>query len=346
MTGELVTALGEARRWNARITVLIAVADKRDLARRHGYPSTSEWLMALSGDPASTCRSKVAVAAALQEMPATREAFAAGEVSESRVKALAQAQALAPEQFARDETDLLAQVAAAPSQQLPQVLHGWKRRVDAEAAETEAERLHHMRALHLSKTWADMVHLSGDLDPASGIIVLEALRSLADPANLDPNDTRTPAQARADALVEISRRFLQTDQKGKRRPAHVLVTIPWNTLSAGNGLIDTGAGPISGNTARRLTCDATVSRVLLDPQSVPIEMGRATRVIPDPLRRLLELRDQGCTHPGCHRPAGWCAAHHITHWAAGGKTELANLRLLCEHHHTLTHQNDWHPRRE
>ena len=36
VTGELVTALGEARRWNARITGLVAVAEKRDLARKQG----------------------------------------------------------------------------------------------------------------------------------------------------------------------------------------------------------------------------------------------------------------------------------------------------------------------
>jgi hypothetical protein len=126
----------------------------------------------------------------------------------------------------------------------------------------------------------------------------------------------------------------------------VLVTIPWNTLQSGKGLVDTEAGPIGGNTVRRLACDATISRVLLDPQSVPVEMGRATRVIPQRLRRLLEQRDQGCTHPGCHIPARWCDAHHIQHWAEGGKTEISNLRLLCRVHHTDTHNHQPYPQRE
>ena len=116
MTGELVTALGEARRWNARITGLVAVAEKRGLARKQGYPTTTEWLMALSGEPAAACRSKVAVAEALEQMPETKKAFAAGDLSESRVKVLAQAQALAPEQFAQDETTLVAQVGGRPQQ--------------------------------------------------------------------------------------------------------------------------------------------------------------------------------------------------------------------------------------
>jgi hypothetical protein len=88
-----------------------------------------------------------------------------------------------------------------------------------------------------------------------------------------------------------------------------------------------------------------VSRVLLDSDSVPIEMGRATRLVPDSLRRLLELRDQGCTYPGCDRPARWCEAHHKQHWADGGTTDLANLQLLCTAHHTTTH-GSWYPRRQ
>jgi hypothetical protein len=191
-----------------------------------------------------------------------------------------------------------------------------------------------------------MLALHGLLDPEGGLVVSHALDVLTDPANLNPADTRTPAQARADALVEICQRFLQGDGNGSRRLSRVLVTIPWDTLSAGKGLVDTEAGPIGAETARRLACDATVSRVLLDPESVPIEMGRATRVTPDRLRRLLEQRDPNCTHPGCHIPARWCDAHHIIHWADGGKTEISNLRLLCRVHHTDTHSHPPYPQRE
>jgi len=314
----------------------IAEAERVGAARAQGFPSTTAWLAAISGEPVPTCRSQVAVASALEEMPATRKAFAAGDLPESRVKALAQAQALCPEQFARSEAALVARVAAASSQQVPKVLAEWKRQADPQAAAAEAERLHELRALHLSEDWSGMLALHGLLDPESGLIVRHALEALTDPANLDPADSRTPAQARADALVEVCRRYLQGGN-GSRRHPRVLVTIPWGTLQDGNGIVDTELGPIPAETARRLACDATISRVLLDPQSVPIEMGRATRVIPDQLRRLLEQRDPHCTHPGCHIPARWCEAHHIIHWADGGKTDLSNLRLLCSRHHTTAH---------
>ncbi len=285
------------------------------------------------------------MAEALEQMPETRKAFAAGEVSESRVKMLAQAQALAPDQFAQDEATLVAQVAAAPSRQVPTVLATWKRTTDPQAAETEAERLHHMRALHISKTWPGMVHLSGDLDPASALEVLPVIEMLAEPANLDPADLRTPAQARADALVEVCRRYSEGGQTGRRHPAQVLVTIPWNTLSEGKGIVDTEAGPIGGNTARRLTCDATVSRVLLDPHSVPIEMGRATRVIPRHQTTLLELRDR--LHPP-RLPMPGPLLRRPPHHPLGRRRHHRPPEppLLCSRHHTEAHQHDWHPKRE
>jgi len=324
---------------------VIAEAERTHAAEEEGFRSTMEWLAALSGEPAPVARRQLAVAKALERMPETKKAFGAGEVSEAKVRLLAQAQALAPEQFARDEANLLARVGAASSQQAPGLLASWKQEADPQAAEAEAERLHEMRALHISKDWSGLLHLSGDLDPASGLLVLEALNSLTDPTHLDPADTRTPPQARADALVEICRRYLDS-ANGSRRPTRVLVTIPWNTLQSGKGLVDTEAGPIGAQTARRITCDATISRVLLDSQSVPVETGRATRVIPPALRKALDLLDQHCTHPGCQIPARWCDAHHIQHWAQGGRTDLANLRLLCRTHHGHAHAGEWHPRRE
>jgi hypothetical protein len=343
---DLLRRIGRvASRVDAFRTEVIAEAERTGTARQEGYVSTTAWLAAVSGEPAPICRSQIAVAASLTEMPETKKAFASGEVSVSRVRLLAEAQALAPEQFTQDEAALVAQAATVPFKQFPHVLAAWKRHTDPEAAEAEVERLHAQRALHLSPTWSGMVHVSGNLAPEGGLQVLAAIQALAEPAALDPSDTRTPAQRQADALVEICRRHQMGDGKPSRRTPQVLVTIPWSTLQSGKGIVDTEAGPITGHTVRRLTCDCTVSRVLLDSDSVPIEMGRATRLVPDSLRRLLELRDRGCTYPGCDRPARWCEAHHKQHWADGGTTDLANLQLLCTAHHTTTH-GSWYPRRQ
>jgi hypothetical protein len=339
LTDELRRLQGEVSRLEARRAALIGEAKRRGLARRQGFGSTTAWLMALSGDPGAVCRSRVAVAASLQAMPETRAAFFAGEVSEPRVRLLAQVQSLAPDQFSRDEAALVAQAASASAARLPRMLAEWRRRTDPSGAEADAERLYRRRALHISPAWPGMVHLSGDLDPEGGAVVLAAIRSLAEPAALDPNDSRTPAQRRADALIEVCRRH-EPDAHGSggSRP-QLTVTIGWDSLRAGTGVVDTETGPLPVEAAKRLACDASVSRVLLDGNSVPVEVGHARRVVPSALRRALDLRDGGCTHPGCDTPARWCDAHHLRHWVDGGATNLGNLRLLCRRHHRDAHHH-------
>ncbi len=345
--GDLLRRLGQVgSRTDAHRAAAIAEAERTHAAEAEGFRSITEWLAALTGEPVGVARSQVAVAEALQVMPETRAAFAAGQVPESRVRLLAQAQALAPEQFAQDEAVLVAQAASVPSQRLPQVFSAWGRQADLPGAEVQAQRLHSLRALHLSKHWSGLLHLSGDLDPESGLVVLQAIGSLADPANLDANDPRTPAQARADALVEIFRRYHDGNPgKGSSRP-QLQITIPWATLQTGQGLVDTEVGPISAKDIRRLACDATISHIVLDQDGMPLAAGPARRSIPPVLRRALDLRDKGCTHPGCDAPVRWCEAHHIIPWAEGGKTELANLRLLCRNHHRTAHDHQPYPRRQ
>ncbi|MFH1329575.1 MAG: DUF222 domain-containing protein, partial [Actinomycetota bacterium] len=136
-----------------------------------------------------------------------------------------------------------------------------------------------------------------------------------------------------------------SDSNGGGRP-HLTVTVPWETLRKGSGVVDAEAGPISVEAVRRLACDASVSRMVLQGDSTPVEVGRRHRVVPPALRRALDLRDQGCTHTGCDTPARWCDAHHIRHWAEGGRTDLANLRLLCRRHHRQAHNHRPYPRRQ
>jgi len=58
----------------------------------------------------------------------------------------------------------------------------------------------------------------------------------------------------------------------------------------------------------------------------------------------LLARDQGCTFEGCTRPADWCQGHHLTWWTEGGLTDLEDMALLCEFHHTRVHAEMWRGR--
>ena len=122
---------------------------------------------------------------------------------------------------------------------------------------------------------------------------------------------------------------------------HVFVRIDLNHLvdpTIGPGTARTWFGAqISAARARWLACDGNVSRVVFGPDGHSLDLGRAHRVVPAPLRKAVELRDHECVFAGCDAPSHWCDVHHLIHWVDGGETDLDNSALLCERHHTKVH---------
>ena len=186
-----------------------------------------------------------------------------------------------------------------------------------------------------------MVRIAGELDPETGETVITAVKAVTDAGTGVPGDPRTPAQRRADALGEISRSFLdRTDRAvvGKERP-HLTVTVDVEALAGGPGRAELDhAGAVHPELARRLGCDAALTRVLTTGRSEPLDVGRRTQVIPPAIRRAVVVRDRTCRFPGCDRHPGWCRGHHVVHWADGGLTSKDNIVLACQAHHTLVHE--------
>jgi hypothetical protein len=346
VSGELSRTRRQIAGLEARATRLIAEAEQEGVPAAEGFGSAVAWLIDLTGDPPYVCRAQVALARSLRHMPLTMEAFSAGRLSVSRVRLLVECREAAPAEFARDERLLVEQAGGLAARVFPVVLSHWRRLADADGAVEAVERAFARRRLHVSALWEGMVRLDGDLDPEGGAVVLEALASLSAPTR-EPDDARTPEQRRADALVEICRRHLDSGNfplQGGERP-HLQVTVDLATLQE-EGLADLEAGPITAEAVRRLGCDASVSRIVFGPDDLPLQVGRATRTVSAALRRALDRRDRHCTYPGCDVPARWCDAHHIRHWAKGGETCLENLRLLCRRHHGWEHDRDPCRRRE
>jgi hypothetical protein len=159
-------------------------------------------------------------------------------------------------------------------------------------------------------------------------------------------DRRTAARRRADALLAVFDVALAAGDlpPSGGLPATLVVTVPLAMLrrdlgaagKAGPASLEDGTA-LSAASARRLACDAQLLPVVLGAPSVPLDIGRASRLIPAYLRRALHLRDKQCRGLHCSRPARWCQAHHIKHWVDGGLTALDNLILLCGHHHRALH---------
>ncbi|WP_211596778.1 HNH endonuclease signature motif containing protein [Janibacter terrae] len=219
-----------------------------------------------------------------------------------------------------------------------------------------------------------------DLDPEGAAILDAALAALAAPVKGPDGapDERTPARRRADALLSIISRGVAAPEGVPRADkAQILVTISLHALASavtdgccvacgqdlpghapdatgqvfGGAAFDPPSGGHAGGltatgqvltptTVRKLACTAGIIPAILGTDHEPLELGRTTRLFTPGQRKALWLRDGGCTYPGCTMPPQWTDAHHITHWAHGGTTDLSNAALLCERHHTHVHQHD------
>ena len=100
-----------------------------------------------------------------------------------------------------------------------------------------------------------------------------------------------------------------------------------------------GAGAISHEVAKRITCDCSIVSMLFD-KGEPLNVGRKTRIWPSAIERTIKTRDRHCQYPGCdeHRHL---EIHHIQHWSEGGETSLDNGICLCSAHHSLMHEGGY-----
>jgi hypothetical protein len=136
--------------------------------------------------------------------------------------------------------------------------------VDPDAADERGRARLGRRGLWLAAT-VDGVDVKGLLDPEAGEAVQAALAPLARPAG--PEDGRSTAQRRADALADLARWALRAGdlpQEGGLRP-NVNVTIELASLRHQTGIGGTGAwgGVLPPETVRRLACDATITRAIV-----------------------------------------------------------------------------------
>jgi hypothetical protein len=288
----------------------------------------------------------------LEQMSASKAAFEAGAISLTAMQMLAEARSAEPGPFGGAEPVLVVAAARHGLPDLRRVLAHWRHVVerDRTSGPDAVQRSRSARRLHASVTLDGMVRVDGDLDPESGASLLTALRAVVDAErHTEGDDERTPQQRRADALGEICRAFLDSSSRpvvaGERPHLSVIVAAVLATpADIGSRYAATAiaeldlTGPIGVEAARRLGCDASITRIVFGPRSEPLDVGRRTPVVPPAIRRAVVARDRHCRFPGCDRPQAWCDAHHIVHWADGGPTSVANLLLLCRRHHNLTHE--------
>lgn len=160
---------------------------------------------------------------------------------------------------------------------------------------------------------------------------------------LVPKDTpfRDWDRAAATALVELA---TGSASPSSRRPS-VLVSVSAESLAAApgaEGVATLGSGGMVGiETARRLSCDASIRLLYTDQDDRISAVGRSSRNVPPAMREVVEERDGGvCTFPECGMDT-FLECHHIRHVAEGGATVVENLQTVCWRHHELLHEGKW-----
>lgn len=121
----------------------------------------------------------------------------------------------------------------------------------------------------------------------------------------------------------------------------VVVTISYADLLAELGVARVigvnGEEMLTASEVRRLACNATIIPAVLDGKGHVLDLGRGKRLATKAQKRALMLRHATCRTVGCDMPAAMCDVHHLDPWSAGGRTDLADLALLCSQDHHRIH---------
>ena len=163
-------------------------------------------------------------------------------------------------------------------------------------------------------------------------VIKAALQALSAPLPAtDPDcgtegrDERDHGARTWDALVEVAQTALDSETlpTAHGQKPRVTVTVSWEDLRAGVGTATLETGEkLSVAAVRRLACDAEILPIVLDGNGVPLDVGRANRLVTMGIWLALIARDKHCAFPGCTRPPIACDAHHVEHWIDGGKTSV------------------------
>ncbi|HEV7758745.1 MAG TPA: DUF222 domain-containing protein [Acidimicrobiales bacterium] len=315
-----------------------------------GSRTAAAWLARATHCSLVAARALVRLGRRVRHMPATRDALAAGRISERHAQVLGglyeSPRPAVADAFGAAETLLVGYAVDLDFDDFIAAVRYWESVVDADGAEDQADVDFAARHLHLSETWRGNWGVDGQLDPLGGEEVNTELcrieqelfrQDWKEAKALHGEDAclehlaRTPGQRRADALVEMARR-------SAARPADAAEPRPLLVVHLGD------------ESLRRL-CELASGRVITPGRLVPLldradiqrivyagrsrritDLGERTRFFTGPLREAILLRDRRCQHPGCRVPAQECEVDHVVPSSKGGPTSQRNGRAACGHH--------------
>ena len=361
-TVEKQHALTRVARLTARLEAfklrVLAVAD--DVAEATGSRSAARWLADETRQAHGTVRSEFALATALDaRWGQVGAALATGTVNVAQARVLVGALDALPKSLddslrVKAESYLVEQAEQFGPRELRRLGRGVLEHLAPEIAdEADYQRLlAEERRAHAATRLSFQPRGDGSTDLHARIPdhVASRLRTYLE-AFTSPR--RTPL-GDVDALPVARRRgeafcALLENLRDTGLPLHggsatsVMVTLDLDTLVSGLGVADTSTGErVTAEQVRRLACQARIIPVVLGRKGEVLDLGRSARLFSPAQRKAMAIRDKQCTADGCSIPAAWCEAHHAKQpWSQGGRTDLADGKLLCSFHHHRAHDPAW-----
>ncbi len=317
-----------------------------------GAKTPAAWIATRCRVPRRAARRRVRLGRALRHLPECAEAWRAGAIGVDQAQAIAAARRHRTESsMARDEGMLVAQASDMGFEDFYRALSYWKQLADPEGADAADEDRKASRHVFLESSFTGMWLGQMTLDPVSGSIVAgelnrlehdlfeadcaEAKERLGRTARIDEL-TRTSAQRRADALVEMATRSRSAPADGIRPAPLFSVFVGYETLHG--RICELENGTVLSPSALTPWMDSAYFERATFSLGNRVDVSVRARLFSGGTRRAIELRDRICTHPYCYEPAESCQADHIETYAQGGPTTQENGRLLCGFHNRLRNQ--------
>ena len=324
---------------------LVAEFDEREGWHGYGIASCAHWMSWQCGLSPGAAREHVRVARALRSLHAIEAAFAEGRLSYSKVRALTR--------IAEPDTEvaLLELAVELTASQVERTVRQWRRADESnEGAPPPEDRP------SFDHWWDEsgMLTVKARMPPEAGAAFMAAIDSLAERTARRERAQATrhgtepavekPAARRLAALSTLADVAVDSDRRAGDPPrrevvVHVDAAVLADDAAAGRAYVE-GGPALTPAVARRMLCEATVV-TMLEQGREPLAVGRRKRRATRAQRLALLRRDGGCARPGCPESRiERLHAHHLRHWLFGGRTDLSNLVLLCDHDHGLVHELD------
>lgn len=158
---------------------------------------------------------------------------------------------------------------------------------------------------------------------------------------------RTARQRSFDALRTMFRTAAAAENVGTVSDPLVNIVVDastWGEPLAASGLTPAGIA-LHPHDVLRAALAGHVRRVIVDSNSVVVDMGRRQRLFTGAAREAARPLLIYCEHPGCELSAELCDIDHSIEWKDGGPTDQANSGPECSSHNIAKTRRKWQKRR-